>query len=303
MKVSVVVPAWSTELYDDFAECVEAVLAQTHDDVEAVIVVDGKEEIEERARADWGDRDDVIIYRTHEDAGPISRANMGAVQATGDVVAITDADAVPETDWVAELVDAYERHDAVAVGGRIEPKWVAGEAEYVPEEFYFLIGATQKGFADGETEVRNTFGGNISFKRDVYLRLGGIKLGGIDPNQVQGRETELCTRMQREYGQGVIYNPDAVVSHKIYDYRTEKRWLVERAFWQGYSKRAMAVLVPDSTGDESEFLGRLLTEFVPNRVRELVARPTKPKAAQLVTLFVLLAATGFGFLWGLVKWR
>jgi hypothetical protein len=36
--------------------------------------------------------------------------------------------------------------------------WVAGKAEYIPEEFYFLIGVTHRGFPTKEREVRNTFG-------------------------------------------------------------------------------------------------------------------------------------------------
>jgi len=137
----------------------------------------------------------------------------------------------------------------------------------------------------------------------VFLRLGGFKLGGIDPSQVQGRETELCARMQRIYGHGVVFNPDAVVSHKIYEYRTEPRWLVRRAFWQGYSKRAMETLVPEAADEESGQLERLLFEFIPQRLWGILKRPNRTKVAQLVTLFVLLAATGIGYLYGILRWR
>jgi glycosyltransferase involved in cell wall biosynthesis len=303
MKVSVVVPTYSMDRYDDFCECVDALLAQTYDDVEVVVVVDGNGTVEDRARGDYGDRDDVVVYGSYDDAGPISRANMGFVQASGELVALTDDDAVPAEDWVEQLVDAYERFDGFAVGGRIEPDWVAGEAPYIPEEFYFLIGATHRGFADTEREVRNTFGANLAFDRETYLQLGGIKQGGIDPSQVQGRETELCARLRRTTGHGVMYNPEAVVEHRIYEYRTEPRWLVERAFWQGYSKRAMEHLVPDASDEESDQLRRLLFEFIPGRVWGLLTRPSETKAKQLLLLFVLLAATGVGYLYGSLRWR
>jgi len=303
MKVSVVVPTYSPDRYDDFCECVDALLAQTYGDVEVVVIVDGNETVYERASEDYGDREDVVLYGSHDDAGPLTRANMGAIQASGELLALTDDDAVPAEDWVEQLVDAYERHDGIAVGGRIEPEWVAGKAEFIPEEFYFLIGATHRGFPDEEGEVRNTFGANLAFDREMYLKLGGIKQGGIDPSQVQGRETEFCARMRRTYGRGVVYNPDALVSHKIYEYRTEPRWLLRRAFWQGYSKRAMERLVPDSSGEESDQLRRLLFEFIPGRIWGLVTRPSETKLARLVTLFALLAATGVGYLYGLLRWR
>lgn len=303
MRVSVVVPTYLPDRYADFTECIDALLAQTYDDVEVVIIIDGNGEMHDRARDEYGDRGDVVIYACHEDAGPISRANMGAVQASGDLVAITDLDAVAEPDWIEQLVDAYERHDAIAVGGRIEPDWVAGEAEYIPEEFHFLIGATYRGFPDEEGEVRNTFGANLAFDRDVFLKLGGVKLGGIDPSQVQGRESELCARMRRQYGRGVIYNPDAVVHHKIYQHRTEYDWLLKRAFWQGYSKRAMASLVPGESDDESKFARNLFLKFLPDRVWGALTRRSEHATEKLLMLVTLTAATAFGYFWGLVRWR
>ena len=118
MKVSVVVPTYSLDRYPDFCECVDALLAQTYDDVEIVVIVDGNEAVYERVCEDYGDVESVVSYLSHDDTGPLSRANMGAIQASGEVVALTDDDAVPEKDWVEQLVDAYERHDAIAVGGK-----------------------------------------------------------------------------------------------------------------------------------------------------------------------------------------
>ena len=119
MKVSVVVPTYSLDRYPDFCECVDALLAQTYDDVEIVVIVDGNETVYERVCEDYGDEENVVSYLNHDDAGPLSRANMGAIQASGEVVALTDDDAVPQKDWVEQLVDAYERHDAIAVGGKM----------------------------------------------------------------------------------------------------------------------------------------------------------------------------------------
>lgn len=50
--------------------------------------------------------------------------------------------------------------------------------------------------------------------------------------------------MREQYGQGVIYNPDAKVGHKVFGYRTRPTWLIERGFWQGYSKWVMQKVRP-----------------------------------------------------------
>lgn len=304
MLVSVVVPTYDRGRFPDMVECVETLLRQTYDDIEVVIVVDGNPDVFEMANEKFSDKDDVIIYNMDEERGPISRANMGVVLASGEIVALTDDDAVPAEDWVETLVDTYERYDdAIAVGGKMEPEWVVDDPGYIPEEFQFLIGVSHRGFPETEQEVRNTFGANLSFKRDVYLKLGGIKQGGIDPSQIQGRETEFCARMRRTYGKGVIYNPEAVVRHKIYDYRTDKRWLIKRAFWQGYSKRAMSKLVPDQSDNESEFVRDLFLRYLPDRVKGALFQRSQNAVPKLMMLLALTAATGIGYLWGIIKWR
>jgi hypothetical protein len=186
------------------------------------------------------------------------------------------------------------------------PAWVAGEPAFLPEEFYWLVGVTHRGFAEGPGEVRNTNGSNISFRAETFEALGGFDTdvgGRKGDNHLQGGETELCARLRSEYGVGVQYDPEAVVAHKIFDYRTDPRWLVERAFWQGYSKRGMQKFVPESTGEEGEFLADLLTEFVPARARDLVADPTSTKLLRLLMVFVLTGAVGAGYCYGVVKWR
>jgi len=79
---------------------------------------------------------------------------------------------------------------------------------------------------------------------------------------------------------------------------------LKRAFWQGYSKRALEVLVPETSNDEeSEFLKQLLTSFIPGRITGLAAGPSVPKLKQFIMLLVLTGLVGFGYLYGLTKWR
>ena len=306
MRVSVVLCTHTLDRYDEFLEAAHSVLAQTHDDTELVLVSDGNPDVHERFEADFGNRANVLTHCNDENVGLLESRNNGAEIASGDVVAFIDDDAVAATDWIAQLVEAYDERDAVAAGGKMVPQWVAGRPDFLPAEFYWLVGVTQRGFADGPGEVRNTFGSNISFRRDVFLDLDGFDtdIGGRQGDaNLQGGETELCARLREEYGTGVYYNPEAEVAHKVFAYRTEPRWLLDRAFWQGYSKRAMEVLVPESTGEETAFLGKLLFEFTPDRLKALFTDPSRRKAAQFVWLYLLTAAVGFGYVYGTTKWR
>ena len=301
MRVSVVLCEHATDRYEHCREAAESVLAQTHDEVELVLVADGNEDVCAAFDRDYGDREDVVVHCNEDNVGLLESRNNGARAATGDVVAFIDDDAVADEDWVAELVAVYEDRDVPAVGGRMTPIWVAGKPSFLPDEFYWLIGVTHRGFADGPGEVRNTNGSNISFRRQVFLDLGGFEtdIGGRQGDKnLQGGETELGARLQREYGHGVYYAPDARVGHKVFAYRTDPRWLLDRAFWQGYSKRAMGALLPGSTDEETAFLGDLLGRHAPRRLRELLRAPSLPALLQFVMLFVFTGVVGLGYLYG-----
>ncbi|QCC46961.1 glucosyl-dolichyl phosphate glucuronosyltransferase [Halobellus limi] len=305
MKVSVVICTYSEEMYEHFEDSLESVQSQTYDDVEIVVIVDGNEALYERILSEYGDDPQLKIHCNDENVGLSGSRNNALEYVTGDIVALIDDDAVADERWVEELVSVYEERDAIAVGGKMTPLWVAGKPEFLPEEFYWLVGVTHRGFAEPGEEVRNTFGSNISFKTEVLRELGGFatEVGRQGEKNLQAHETEFCARMREEYGRGVIYNPDAKVGHKVFEWRTDKRWLLERSFWQGYSKRAMETLVSEeSSEEESDFLKKLLFAFVPSRVKSLVADPDTTEAKQLFTLFVLTGTVGIGYLYGLAKW-
>jgi hypothetical protein len=65
----------------------------------------------------------------------------------------------------------------------------------------------------------------------------------------------------------------------------------------------METLVPESSGEEGEFLGDLVTEFVPERVKGLVRSPSIAAVVQLVILVVFTGCVGGGYLYGLAKYR
>jgi hypothetical protein len=164
---------------------------------------------------------------------------------------------------------------------------------------------THRGFADGSGEVRNTFGSNISFRTSVFEELGGFdaNIGGRKGDKnLQGGETELCARMQQEYGHGVWYDPEAEVAHKVFDYRTKLWWLIDRAFWQGYSKRAMESFVDDEGGEERTFLTALINDSIPTRVRRLIQEPSVPALLQFLSLFQFTAVVGFGYTYAVWDW-
>lgn len=303
MRVSVVVCTYAEERYADFREAVESVLGQTYDAVEAVLVVDGNQAVFERAREEFGDRADVVLHCNEENSGLSYSRTRGVELASGEVIAFLDDDAVARENWVTELVAGYEQTDAIAVGGRMVPRWVTDRPAFLPEEFYWLIGVNYEARLEDWGEVRNTLGSNMSFRAEVFDAVGGFdeQVGLAGDNQIQAEETELAMRMYDRFGRGMLYNPEAVVAHKVFEYRTDVGWLLRRAFWQGYSKRAVEELDAEGpSSEEADFLAHLAVSSVPRRVAGLVRAPAVSKGQQLVMLVALTACVGFGYLYAVV---
>lgn len=331
-SVSVVICTHRSERFGDFLEAVESLKAQSFTtcgdyvnlDLEIVVVVDGNRELFERILKAGvvGQEQGVKTILNEQNLGLSESRNRGIKEAKGDVIAFFDDDAVADKKWLRELLRAYSEGEeevgrvaklsgAIAAGGKILPMWISnsntktksGRPKFLPEEFYWLLGVTHKGFAESEgsgglVEVRNTFGSNLSFKAEVLRALGGFRTEmGVKGRRglLQGEETELCERMRERFGQGVVYNPAAVVYHKIYPERLKLRFLLRRAFWQGYSKRMMKE-AGSSVSEEEKFVRVLFGGVVERlKAKSLVA------FGQLAVLLLLTSAVGLGYFFKFFK--
>lgn len=294
-----VVATYSPQMLEHLGECIESLQNQTYRDVEIICIVDGNEEYYQEIRSEFPDID---VYLNDRNYGLLYSRNRGTKLSNGDVVAFIDDDAVADKRWIEELVRMYEECDAIASGGKLEPLWIAKKLRWLPEEFYWMIGVTHLGFPEKITEIRNTFGSNLSFRKDVFMELGGFNLGmgGIrGKRMLQGGETELCERMRRKYGKGVMYNPNAVVYHKIFERRVKFGFLVRRAFWQGYSKAVMERIVGE-IGDEVEFLKFLISKGLLNRIKKIADEPLG-ELVKIITIMFFTGIVGVGYVFGKIK--
>lgn len=275
---------------EGFAEAADSILAQAYDPLELVVVCSDAPEVEAWIADRYGTAAGVEIVSLETDEGLSAARNAGARAASGDIVVFTDDDVVVRSGWIEALVAVYEAETPTGVGGHVEPIWPGDTPGHLPPEFYWLVGVTHPGFVEtAETQrVRNTFGCNISFDREAFLAADGFRedLGKNQQNPLQGEEAELCERIDGE----IWYTPAAIVDHRVDRGQLSLGYLHRRAFWQGYSKAALA----EDMGAESTFLRGLVFDSLPRRIRE----PTLAGFVQISVLGTLTAAVGFGFLYG-----
>lgn len=305
MLVSAIVCTHSLDNYPNLVEAADSLLAQTHPEMEVIIVVDGNAELHKKVSSHYAGNKAVRTVLLKENIGVSGARNAGISAAKGDVVAFTDDDAIADKGWIENLLIAYSEYDAVAVGGKILPMWLGAKPDYLPEELYWLVGVTHEGFAEEKVvEVRNTFGPNMSFRKEVFPKAGlfnenlGFARRGL--SYMQAEEAEFALRIRHELGKGVMYNPGAVVYHKIHPSKLKVRILLTRAFYQGYSKALLGKLnlSADPEATERSYLKALLLKYIPGRLTRFY------RLTELEKLLMLVACTlavGLGFVYGHVR--
>lgn len=113
-KVSVIVPVYKVEAYLD--ECVASILAQTHRDLEVILVDDGSPDGCPAMCDVWASRDTRVRVVHKRNAGLSAARNTGLSVATGEWVLFVDSDDVVAPDLVARaLARAEEVGAAVCV--------------------------------------------------------------------------------------------------------------------------------------------------------------------------------------------
>ena len=88
--------------------------------------------------------------------------------------------------------------------------------------------------------VRNLLGGNASFRREVFDRVGGFTSG---IGRAQGKrplgceETEFCIRLNQQMpGAVLLFDNRAVIWHRVPAERTRFAYFRRRCYAEGLSK-------------------------------------------------------------------
>jgi glycosyltransferase involved in cell wall biosynthesis len=195
LKVSVVICTCNRSDY--LLRCLNYLKDQNYPHFE-VVVVNGPSE--DDTMQILGDRKDVKIAQNPLKNLSISR-NLGIEQASGDIVAFIDDDALPYDDWLTKIVERYQKipPNVVGVGGRT----------FFANKFVFqfeagitdLFGtAAHVHYADPRVTdakfYRYLMGTNSTFFRDALVAVNGFD----EQYDYYLDETDLAVRLQQAGG-------------------------------------------------------------------------------------------------------
>ncbi|MFI6819106.1 glycosyltransferase family 2 protein [Nonomuraea sp. NPDC050328] len=307
MRTSVVICVYTEERWEDIRQAVESIGEQRRQPYELLLVVDHNPDLHVKLKRAYPQA--IVVENRHEQ-GLSGGKNTGAELATGDIVAYLDDDAVADPGWLEALEEGFQDPAVVGVGGRTDPLWASGRRpKWFPHEFDWTVGCTYRGIPPVKAPIRNVMGGNAAFLRTAVLEMGGFRTG--IGRSVQGRksrplgceETEFCIRLaQRKPGAIMIYQPAALIGHKVSRVRERFAYFRSRCFAEGLSKATVTQFVGTEDGLSSERAHAMKT--LPLGVLRNLGEVAKGDAGGLGRAFAIvigLAWTTWGYVLG--RWR
>ncbi|WP_426979485.1 glycosyltransferase family 2 protein [Pseudarthrobacter sp. O4] len=278
----------------------DSVRAQTHPPQQTIVVVDYNMDLYKRLIFTVSD---VVIVENSGPKGLSGARNTGAGVANARVVAFLDDDAEAAPDWLERMAAMYDDPDVLAVGGRVEPLWMAGRPGYFAEELDWIVGCTYRGMPKVAAEVRNVIGANMSFRADVLDRVGGFNtsLGRQDAVPLGCEETELCIRaVMGAPGSRVVYEPAALVHHHVPAERGSWRYMLARSWSEGISKAQVSRIVGHkrALGPERRYVRQVLPRAVFAGIRDWSRGKDAAGLSRAGAIIAVLASTASGYIRG-----
>lgn len=190
--ISVVIPAYNEEKL--LGKLLKRLQEQTFQDF-TVIVIDNNSTDKTVALAKHFNAE--VITETKQ--GYVHALNRGLQEAKSPIVAVTDADSLPDRHWLMAIAKSFEKNNIIGLTGKptfdVESAFVSRLTEHLSTFFmqvHFLIGKP------------HTVGFNLAAKKE-YIQ----KIGKIDPAYQIGADVYVGLALKK-HGK-VIFEKDAVV--------------------------------------------------------------------------------------------
>jgi len=251
--ISIVIPAYNAE--KTISRTIEALLEQNYPrkNYEIIIVDDGSTD----KTVDTVSKFPVkLIKLKHK--GPANTRNVGAKRSKGSVVLFTDADCVPDRNWIKNMTEPFKDPKIVGVSGtyktlnsdKLMARFVGYEIEHRHEKM-----KKQK-----YIDFIGTF--SAGYRRNIFLKFKGFDTRFKTSS---GEDPELSYRIAKA-GLKMVFQKKAFVKHfhpdTIWKYLKQKYY---RAVWRNfmYWREHRSKILSDSYTGKTMFLQIFSSSILP----------------------------------------
>lgn len=214
---SVVVPAFNAE--STLSETLRAILAQTHQDWECIVVDDGSTDSTQLIAASFCSLDSRFSFVSQENRGTGGAYNTGVKAAVGTWVSICSADDIllsRHLEVVAGVTDRRAESDIITCNGYFQRADGTQEICYREE-----LEERERSWTLEQLMDRCFYSVGACYRRELHERIGGYR---------EDSYTEDYDFWLRAMAAGArhLYIPDALAVHRISD--TQKTRSLRRVF-------------------------------------------------------------------------
>jgi glycosyltransferase involved in cell wall biosynthesis len=211
MSITTLIPTYRRP--QDLYRCLEALKNQTRPADEIIVIVRDSDEDTHSFLAGFDAQGLSLKVVAVTVPGVVAAMNAGLVEATGDIIALTDDDTVPYPDWLERIATHFATDEKLGgVGGRdwqtVDPgnHPVVGIVQWHGR----VIGNHHYGFGPAR-EVDLLKGANCAYRAHPLKKIGfETRLLGAGA-QVHW-ELNLCLAMKRA-GWKLVYDPAVALNH------------------------------------------------------------------------------------------
>ncbi len=200
--VSVIIPTFKDT--DNLIKCLQALYSQSYlqDRIEIIVVNnDPKENI-----SYLQNQFNKLIILSEDKVGSYAARNRGVQCSTREILAFTDSDCIPNTQWLKKGVDYLKSHrTCMILGGEIKKVFLNQKSPTSIELYDHFSFHQQEKYA---SKYHFAVTANLFVKREVFNRIGSF-----NEKMKSGGDSEFGNRAWNA-GFDICYDSDAVVTHQ-----------------------------------------------------------------------------------------
>lgn len=212
--LSVIIITWNSIKY--LSTCLEHLLTQTHRDFEVILVDNGSEDGALNGLREKYPALDLHIHKINSNLGFAVANNIGARLAHGKWLALLNADAFPEPDWLEQLLRAADHNPEFTFFASRQIQVNTPELLDGTGDSYHVSGlAWRQNYNHPASKygIQSCEVFSVCAAAALYSRADFIKVGGFDEDYFSYFEdVDLSFRLRLSGGK-CLYIPEAVVQH------------------------------------------------------------------------------------------